>query len=91
MLLFRSGKRNLKRNSSSVSNGKLQKTENFPKTIDNEIETAENGKVEKVDTDKGAEEEINNVHKMVNECNYDEIKVIQENIVTIDEKVETRF
>ena len=87
MLLFRSGRRNLKRNSSSVSNGKLQKTESSTKTI--EIETAENGKVEKVDTDKG--EEMSNVHKMVNECNYDEIKVIQENIVTVDKKVETRF
>ena len=57
------------------------------KTIENEAESAEKRKVEKVDTE-GVEREM--VEKM-DECNYDEIKVIQENIVTIDEKVETRF
>ena len=62
----------------------MQKTENTPKTIVNEAEIAE-----KVDTE-GAEQEMNNVQK-TKECNYDEIKVIQENMVTVEEKVETRF
>ena len=65
----------------------MQKTENTPKTIVNEAEIAE--KDEKVDTE-GGEQEMNNVQKM-DECNYDEIKVIQENMVTVEEKVETRF
>ena len=83
----------------------MPKTENIPKRIDNEVESVKKGKFEKVDTE-GAEQEMNNVHKMdedkhkteedkhnhkVEECNYDEIKVIQENMVTVDEKVETRF
>ena len=59
----------------------MQKTENTPKTIVNEAEIAE--KVEKIDT-KGGDQETK-------ECNYDEIKVIQENMVTVEEKVETRF
>ena len=47
-------------------------------------ESAEKGKVEQV------QEESNTVQK-IDECNYDEIKVIHENFVTINEKVETRF
>ena len=62
----------------------MQKT---PKTIVDEAEIAE--KDEKVDTE-GAEQEMSNVQK-TKECNYDEIKVIQENMVTVDQKVETRF
>ena len=65
----------------------MQKTENITKRNENEAEGAEKGKVEKVDSE-GAEQEMKNVHK---ECNYDEIKVIQEHMVTVDEKVETRF
>ena len=65
----------------------MQKTENTPKTIVNEAEIAE--KVEKIDTE-GGDQETNNVQK-TKECNYDEIKVIQENMVTVEEKVETRF
>ena len=70
----------------------LGKTDNILKALESEAEfqahcqlslseSAENGKVEKV------KEEV----QKMDECNYDEIKVIQENIVTINEKLETRF
>ena len=73
---------------------KLKSDLNTSKSVESELqahcqlplsERAENGKVEKVQ-----EADINKVQKM-DECNYDEIKVIQENIVTINEKLETRF
>ena len=69
---------------------KLKSDLNTSKSVEAELqahcqlslsESAENGKAEKVQDE---------VQKM-DECNYDEIKVIQENIVTINEKLETRF
>ena len=72
---------------------KIKTDQNTSKSVEAELqahcqlslsESTEKGKVEKV------QEEVNEVQKM-DECNYDEIKVIQENIVTINEKLETRF
>ena len=73
----------------------LGKTDNISKTVEAELQAgcqlslSESAKKGKVDTEE-TQEEVNTVQKM-KECDYDEIKVIQENIVTVNEKVETRF
>ena len=73
------------------------KTDHTSKTVEAELQAhcqmslSESAKKGKVDTEgTQGQEEVNTVQKM-EECNYDEIKVIQENVVTVNERVETRF
>ena len=89
LLLFRSAKGKVKRNSSGASNGKIQKMNGKTEIIpEPDTDTgAENGKVD-IEESK---EEMQTKKKVEEGDDYDEIKVIQENIVTINEKIETRF
>ena len=89
LLLFRSAKGKVKRNSSGASNGKMQKMNGKTEIIpEPDTDTgAENGKVD-IEESK---EEMQTKKKVEEGDDYDEIKVIQENIVTINEKIETRF
>ena len=90
LLLFRSGKGKVKKNSIAL-NGEIQnidsKSEITRQADDMEKEHSHHEAVEK-------SEELNEVEKSEqkeSECDFDEIRVIQENVVTINRKIETRF
>ena len=89
LLLFRSGKGKVKKNGIAL-NGEIQnidsKSEITRQTDDTEKEHSHH-------EEKKSEEpnEVRKSEQKENECDYDEIRVIQENVVTINRKIETRF
>ena len=90
LLLFRSGKGKVKKNGSAL-NGEIQNIDSkseITRQADNmEKEHSHHEAVEKSEEPN----EVGKSEQKESECDFDEIRVIQENVVTINRKIETRF
>ena len=75
----------------TVLNGEIQnidsKSEIIRQTDDTEKEHSHHEEVDKFEEPH----EVRKSEQKENECDFDEIRVIQENDVTINRKIETRF